>query len=116
MEIRCKNCKYFKRYTDERYSNKYGKCDCDKFQYDISKKEETETDKLYYMDYEWYNADIEVGEDFGCVHCSIDITPTTITAEDIEPATEEMIKNKEKINKEIALMIQEELKRLSKKE
>lgn len=65
---KCKNCKHFKRYTDERYSNKYGKCDCDKFQYDISKKEETETDKLYYMDYEWYNADIEVGEDFGCVH------------------------------------------------
>ena len=35
---KCKNCKHFKRYTDERYSNKYGKCDCNKFQYDISKK------------------------------------------------------------------------------
>lgn len=65
---KCKNCKHFKRYTDERYSNKYGKCDCNKFQYDISKKKETETDKLYYMDYEWYNADIEVGENFGCIH------------------------------------------------
>lgn len=43
---RCKNCKYFQRYTDKNNLN----------------------DKLFYMDYEWYEAYIEVGENFGCIH------------------------------------------------
>ena len=73
---RCKNCKYFKRNTEKYHSNKYGECTCNKFEYgstyiydsEDEKRVETETDKLFYEDYENYNADFEVGENFGCVH------------------------------------------------
>ncbi len=66
---RCKNCKYFQRYTNENFNNKYGKCNCDKFIYgDASDDKNNSNDKLFYMDYEWYEADIEVGENFGCIH------------------------------------------------
>lgn len=66
---RCKNCEYFNRNKDDKFNNiKYGSCNCEKFQYDIASKYEKETDKLFYMDYEGYNAGIEVGEDFGCIH------------------------------------------------
>jgi hypothetical protein len=66
---RCKNCKYFKRHTGKNDNKKYGKCNCEKFNYgDALDDKDNLNDNLFYMDYEWYNADIEVGENFGCVH------------------------------------------------
>ena len=67
---RCKNCKYFKRNSGDYNSDKYGACNCDKFIYGGSEdeKEPKLNDKLYYMDYEWYRAFVEVGENFGCIH------------------------------------------------
>lgn len=66
---RCKNCKYFQRYNNKNYNNKYGECNCEKFIYGGSFDDEDNlNDKLFYMDYEWYRAYIEVGENFGCVH------------------------------------------------
>jgi len=77
----CKNCKYFKRYTGEYDNNNYGRCQSNKLQYGETTKDglevydETdklhkiqETDYLVYMDCEGYNAEIEVGQDFGCIH------------------------------------------------
>lgn len=67
---RCKDCKYFQRNTSKYRSNKYGDCNCDKFIYGDSNDEKDlkKNDRLYYMDYEWYSASVEVGENFGCIH------------------------------------------------
>lgn len=66
---RCKNCKYFQRYTDKNNNNKYGECNCEKFIYGGAFDDKNNlNDKLFYMDYEWYEAYIEVGENFGCIH------------------------------------------------
>lgn len=66
---RCKNCKYFQRYTDKNNNNKYGECNCKKFIYGSAFDDKNNlNDKLFYMDYEWYEAYIEVGENFGCIH------------------------------------------------
>lgn len=66
---RCKDCKYFKH--EKEYSDKYGECTSEKFVYGDSLdivKYQNATDMLFYMDYEWYKAYVEVGEDFGCIH------------------------------------------------
>lgn len=67
---KCKNCKYFQRYNDERSNNKYGLCKSNKFIYGDSSDDnnKSKSDKLFYMDYEWYDASVEVGENFGCIH------------------------------------------------
>lgn len=72
---RCKNCKYFKRNIREWENKKYGKCENDKFIYDVclTKKEEKiieKGDAFLYADYESYSASFEVGKDFGCIHFS----------------------------------------------
>ncbi len=69
----CKVCKYWKRDTRElyRWSQYYGNCSSDKFQYEDPNgydKETLEKDNLLYADYEGYSADFETGEDFGCIH------------------------------------------------
>ena len=78
----CKNCKYFKRYTGEYDNNNYGRCQSNKLLYaetienevynmDTEKDERRslkDTDLLLFMDAEGYNAEIEVGQDFGCIH------------------------------------------------
>ena len=67
---RCKNCKYFKRNTDEYYNKNYGECNCIKFVYDGfgNDPDYNITDQLIYADYEGYMADFKVGQDFGCIH------------------------------------------------
>ena len=80
---RCKNCKYFKRHNGAYDWNKYGECQSQKLLYGASQenetvkvyddnypytKEKTETDLLLYEDAEGYDAYLEVGEDFGCIH------------------------------------------------
>lgn len=75
---RCKNCKYFERFKNWETNNemirvivsntKYGKCKSDKLQYGSSWDEKKETDKLLYEDSDSYQAFLEVGEDFGCIH------------------------------------------------
>lgn len=78
----CKNCKYFQRYTGEYDNNNYGRCQSKKMLYsettkdgvdywDDEKRESRplkDTDLLLYMDAEDYYANIEVGQDFGCIH------------------------------------------------
>jgi hypothetical protein len=72
----CKNCKHFKRHKDSCQSIKFGHCVCSKFvygsAYEQTKKEDNdfsdEANELLYEDYEGYNADFEVGENFGCIH------------------------------------------------
>lgn len=70
----CKNCKFFSKSDDYKF---YGECNNPKMEYESAycyeklkerKQEEIEKDKLFYMDYEWYDAGIEVGEEFGCIH------------------------------------------------
>ena len=74
----CKNCRYFERnlknkecfcFESEKVSEKYGNCFNDNFIYGnpIYIKIE-ENDKLYYWDWEQYNAHFKVGENFGCIH------------------------------------------------
>lgn len=67
---KCKKCKYFKRNDGKYNSKKYGECISNKFEYGTSSdyKDKPDTDKLLYMDYDWYSADFEVGENFGCIH------------------------------------------------
>ena len=71
LQNQCKNCKYFKRHTGKYDNKQFGKC-CNeqKFVYGTSddNKNGGNNDILFYMDYEWYNAGLEVGEDFGCIH------------------------------------------------
>lgn len=68
----CKNCNFFEKLDDCKF---YGICKNKKFEYEAAycyekntKKEKIEKDKLFYMDYEGYNAGVEVGEEFGCIH------------------------------------------------
>lgn len=80
---KCKNCKFFKRNDTSYKWNKYGECQSQKLLYGSSQSNETveayddnypyykgrtETDLLLYEDAEGYNAYLEVGEDFGCIH------------------------------------------------
>lgn len=78
---RCKNCKYFKRYTGKYDNNNYGRCQSKKLLYGETTEDKVEfldekgimqeteeTDLLLCMDRESYYADIEVGQDFGCIH------------------------------------------------
>lgn len=70
MQKLCKNCKYYTPHTEE-LSQGFGSCDCPKFKYESAynwKENGLEKDNLLYMDYEWYSAGIDVGEDFGCIH------------------------------------------------
>lgn len=69
MEKICKNCKYYKA-NDISFRNRhYGECrNEEKLQYDYSTAETTEYDKLFYQDSESYQALLEVGEEFGCIH------------------------------------------------
>lgn len=78
----CKNCKYFKRNTGEHDNNNYGRCLSNKLLYaettedgvknwDKEKDERhilKDTDLLLFMDAEDYDADVEVGQDYGCIH------------------------------------------------
>lgn len=79
----CKTCKFFKRHDTSYEWNKYGECQSQKLLYGASQENETvevytdeypynkkiaETDLLLYEDAEGYNAYLEVGEDFGCIH------------------------------------------------
>lgn len=78
----CKNCKYFKRHTGEYDNNNYGRCQSNKLLYAETtndgvknwdnKKDERrilkDTDLLLFMDAEDYDADVEVGQGFGCIH------------------------------------------------
>ena len=70
----CKNCTFWQKKGDCKH---YGSCNNPRFEYESAFcyemcKEKQQApilkDKLFYMDYEWYNADIEVGEEFGCIH------------------------------------------------
>lgn len=67
----CKNCKY---YSKGEFTKFYGNCSNPKFEYEIASfyekyhKGPKFKDKLFYMDYEGYSADFEVGEEFGCIH------------------------------------------------
>lgn len=73
MQKQCKNCKYYSPLKNEEEIG-FGSCECPKFKYDIAynwKEKGLEKDYLLYMDYEWYNADIEVGEEFGCIHFKV---------------------------------------------
>ncbi len=71
LQNQCKNCKYFERHTGEYDNKQFGEC-CNKqkFVYGTSddNKNGGNNDILFYMDYEWYDASLEVGEDFGCIH------------------------------------------------
>lgn len=77
MQKLCKNCKFFSRID---YCKFYGECNNVKMEYESAycyeklkerNKGEIEKDKLFYMDYEGYNAGIEVGEEFGCIHFEV---------------------------------------------
>lgn len=66
----CKNCKYYEK---GEFYNHYGTCSNEKIEYndffsDIINKPEFAKDKLLYADYEGYNASVDVGEEFGCIH------------------------------------------------
>lgn len=70
----CKNCKYYEK---GEFAEFYGECSNPRFEYETAscyeryKKEQKKPilkDKLFYMDYEGYDASIEVGEEFGCIH------------------------------------------------
>ena len=79
----CKNCRWWKRGENIRYTGEYmdpdrkrvvtpsthGKCDSDKFVY-AGRENDSETDSLWYEDYESYAAGFDTGEDFGCIHWS----------------------------------------------
>ena len=66
MEKICKNCKHF-GYLENIVNSNYGECNCNKFEYGGASEME-ETDKLFYSDYEGYDANFMVGENFGCIH------------------------------------------------
>jgi hypothetical protein len=72
MKKICKNCKYYTKIYEF-----YGACSNQKMEYESAfcyekikriKNSEIEKDKVFYMDYEGYSADIDVGEEFGCIH------------------------------------------------
>ena len=68
MKKICKKCKYFTQDKDDKELG-YGQCECEKMIYDTAYcRKPKEKDLLFYMDYEGYNAGIEVGEEFGCIH------------------------------------------------
>lgn len=70
MQQWCKNCRYYSPFEEEKEKG-FGNCNCSKFKYEGAynwKEKGLEKDNLLYMDYEWYNASIEVGEEFGCIH------------------------------------------------
>lgn len=64
---RCKTCKYFN--LDGKV---FGECSSPKFDYGYETEQnygvKYEDDMLLYMDYEGYNANFQVGENFGCIH------------------------------------------------
>jgi len=59
----CKTCKFWKRRIR---GLPHGKCSCPKFIY--TSKHDVTSDTLIYCDYECYDASLETGEDFGCIH------------------------------------------------
>ena len=76
----CKNCKYFYRHHNFMW-DKYGDCVNKKIAYGESNhrgylqcldnrwtEKIKDTDMVLYMDGESYSAELEVGEDFGCIH------------------------------------------------
>ena len=70
MERVCKNCQHFKPFEEEKEKG-FGECSCPKFKYESAydwKERKITKDSLLYMDYEWYRAYIDVGEEFGCIH------------------------------------------------
>lgn len=77
VEPICKNCEYFYDRGDgdatafAPYHKYYGKCSCPKFRYRgfLDENEENgEKDGLVYNDHEGYDADFDVGIEFGCKH------------------------------------------------
>ena len=73
MQKLCKNCKHYSPFEREEEKG-FGECDCPKFEYEIAfdwKEKGLKKDNLLYMDYDWYNAGIEVGEEFGCIHFAV---------------------------------------------
>lgn len=71
MKKICKNCKYYNAYNenDGRDVIGYGICENPKFVYDCASCMHNKTkDMLLYMDYEGYEASVEMGEEFGCIH------------------------------------------------
>lgn len=99
---RCKDCKYFKRFDNKkRYEEyrweKYGTCQSKKFLYGLTHKEFVDvlddiipeislldTDLLLYNDYDSYNAEFEVGENFGCIHFEENISRKSAEFHDID--------------------------------
>jgi len=68
--MRCKDCKYWKKLTDgslDRAGNPIGTCTSGKIVY-TGAYDTIYSDELGYCDDEGYNASIEVGQDFGCIH------------------------------------------------
>lgn len=69
MKKTCKNCRHYIVHEGEHWNTNYGRCCSDKIIYGDSSDSVAEgNDKLFFMDNEWYSADVEVGENFGCVH------------------------------------------------
>lgn len=70
MEKICKNCKFWERnkgYFANVNGKQNGTCSCNKLYYrDGHTKEESDT--LVYCDHEEYDAWLNTGENFGCIH------------------------------------------------
>lgn len=76
MVMKCKDCKYWKRYEERRAiwgrlrtiasNTSYGDCKNDNFFYKEAPKDNIKG--LIYYDYENYTAGFETGQDFGCIH------------------------------------------------
>lgn len=76
MKKVCENCKHWIRNKESYQSKKYGRCNCESFEYGSSfhyGKEDNkitinDNSKLLYQDHDNYSADFETGENFGCIH------------------------------------------------
>lgn len=64
--FRCKNCKFWKRFTEKILEHE-GECSNEHF-VDISQSEDCPNDGLGYGDSEGYEARFRTGENFGCIH------------------------------------------------
>lgn len=65
IDRQCKSCLFWKR--DSKYNSNYGSCLNSKFEY-CETESDTEDDRVFYWDDEVYEALLETGQNFGCVH------------------------------------------------